>query len=99
MGVALLGDAAHPMLQYFARGACMAVEDAICLSHMLDAYPGRIEKRTARSACCAPRACSFNRVPSASTSITPRARTRSCATTVSDIAHPTMGKGPHPRKR
>jgi 3-hydroxybenzoate 6-monooxygenase len=41
--VALLGDAAHPMLQYFAQGACMAMEDAVCLSHMLDAYPGRIE--------------------------------------------------------
>jgi len=37
--VALLGDAAHPMLQYFAQGACMALEDAVCLSHMLDAYP------------------------------------------------------------
>ena len=30
--VALLGDAAHPMLQYFAQGACMAIEDAVCLS-------------------------------------------------------------------
>src|SRR5712671_5939988 len=35
--VALLGDAAHPMMQYFAQGACMALEDAVCLSHMLDA--------------------------------------------------------------
>ncbi len=32
--VALLGDAAHPMLQYFAQGACMAMEDAVCLSHL-----------------------------------------------------------------
>lgn len=31
--VALLGDAAHPMLQYFAQGACMALEDAVCLGH------------------------------------------------------------------
>ncbi len=31
--VALLGDSAHPMLQYFAQGACMAMEDAVCLSH------------------------------------------------------------------
>jgi 2-polyprenyl-6-methoxyphenol hydroxylase-like FAD-dependent oxidoreductase len=38
--VALLGDAAHPMMQYFAQGACMALEDAVCLSHMLDAWPG-----------------------------------------------------------
>lgn len=34
--VALLGDAAHPMLQYFAQGACMAMEDAVCLAHCVD---------------------------------------------------------------
>ncbi len=28
----LLGDAAHPMLQYLAQGACMAIEDAVCLA-------------------------------------------------------------------
>ena len=28
----LLGDAAHPMLQYMAQGACMAIEDAIALA-------------------------------------------------------------------
>jgi 2-polyprenyl-6-methoxyphenol hydroxylase-like FAD-dependent oxidoreductase len=33
--VALLGDAAHPMMQYFAQGACMAMEDAVCLAHHL----------------------------------------------------------------
>ncbi len=38
--VALLGDAAHPMLQYFAQGACQAMEDAVCLSHMLGSHPG-----------------------------------------------------------
>jgi 3-hydroxybenzoate 6-monooxygenase len=27
----LLGDAAHPLLQYLAQGACMAVEDAVTL--------------------------------------------------------------------
>lgn len=37
--VALLGDAAHPMLQYFAQGACMAMEDAVALAHHLDAQP------------------------------------------------------------
>ena len=42
--VALLGDAAHPMLQYMAQGACMAMEDAVCLAHMLDAHPGNVEK-------------------------------------------------------
>ena len=31
--VALLGDAAHPMMQYFAQGACMALEDAVCVAH------------------------------------------------------------------
>src|SRR3954463_9568374 len=36
--VVLLGDAAHPMLQYFAQGACMALEDAVCLSHMLSSF-------------------------------------------------------------
>jgi salicylate hydroxylase len=28
----LIGDAAHPMLQYLAQGAGMAVEDAVCLA-------------------------------------------------------------------
>src|SRR5215471_10189760 len=42
--VVLLGDAAHPMLQYMAQGACMAMEDAVCLSHMIDSYPGNLEK-------------------------------------------------------
>lgn len=37
--VALLGDAAHPMLQYFAQGACMAMEDAVALTHHLSARP------------------------------------------------------------
>jgi salicylate hydroxylase len=42
--VALLGDAAHPMLQYMAQGACMAMEDAVCLSHMIASHPGALEK-------------------------------------------------------
>ena len=36
--VTLLGDAAHPMLQYAAQGACMAMEDAVCISHMLASH-------------------------------------------------------------
>ena len=40
--VALLGDAAHPMLQYFAQGACMAMEDAVCLAHEVAARPDDI---------------------------------------------------------
>lgn len=35
--VTLLGDAAHPMLQYLAQGACMAIEDAVCLADCLSA--------------------------------------------------------------
>jgi salicylate hydroxylase len=56
--VVLLGDAAHPMLQYFAQGACQAMEDAVCLSHMLaqhedyaaalEAYRAQRVPRTAR---------------------------------------------------
>src|ERR1700754_4869214 len=41
--VALLGDAAHPMLQYFAQGACMALEDAVCLSHCLAQQPDDVD--------------------------------------------------------
>ncbi|HLH94624.1 MAG TPA: 3-hydroxybenzoate 6-monooxygenase [Xanthobacteraceae bacterium] len=37
--VALLGDAAHPMLQYLAQGACMATEDAIQLAEDLAEEP------------------------------------------------------------
>src|SRR5262249_19950850 len=42
--VVLLGDAAHPMLQYMAQGACMALEDAVCLSHMAAAFPGDLPR-------------------------------------------------------
>ena len=41
--VTLLGDAAHPMMQYYAQGACMALEDAVCLSHMMDRHGGDID--------------------------------------------------------
>jgi 2-polyprenyl-6-methoxyphenol hydroxylase-like FAD-dependent oxidoreductase len=37
--VTLLGDAAHPMLQYLAQGACMATEDAVCLADKVAAEP------------------------------------------------------------
>ena len=37
--VTLLGDAAHPMLQYLAQGACMATEDAVVLAEKAAASP------------------------------------------------------------
>ena len=56
--VTLLGDAAHPMLQYLAQGAGMALEDSICLTKCLDesgtveqafeAYPLKRFLRTGR---------------------------------------------------
>ncbi|MCC5971128.1 MAG: 3-hydroxybenzoate 6-monooxygenase [Pararhodobacter sp.] len=42
--VALLGDAAHPMMQYLAQGACMAMEDAVCLSAEVEASGGDIAR-------------------------------------------------------
>ncbi|MCM0021163.1 MAG: 3-hydroxybenzoate 6-monooxygenase [Tagaea sp.] len=42
--VALLGDAAHPMLQYMAQGACMAMEGAVALSACLSAMPDAPDK-------------------------------------------------------
>ncbi|MBV8512725.1 MAG: FAD-dependent monooxygenase [Xanthobacteraceae bacterium] len=57
--VVLLGDAAHPTLQSLAQGACMAIEDGLCLADCIaagngdhEAAFGRFEKlrsvRTAR---------------------------------------------------
>ena len=38
--VVLLGDAAHPTLQSFAQGACMAIEDAVVLAECIDMTHG-----------------------------------------------------------
>jgi 3-hydroxybenzoate 6-monooxygenase len=38
--ITLLGDAAHPMLQYLAQGACMSIEDAVCLADKAVAAKG-----------------------------------------------------------
>jgi salicylate hydroxylase len=57
--ITLLGDAAHPMLQYLAQGGNMAVEDAVCLADRVEAhgtnyeaayaaYKGLRYRRTAR---------------------------------------------------
>ena len=82
--VALLGDAAHPMLQYFAQGACQAMEDAVCLSHMLGQYEDHATalEPIARNAFRAPRGCNCSPAPLVSTSIirpgsTPASATRS----------------------
>jgi salicylate hydroxylase len=42
--VTLLGDAAHPTLQSLAQGACMAIEDAICLADSLEQAGGDFAK-------------------------------------------------------
>ncbi|AXK80052.1 3-hydroxybenzoate 6-monooxygenase [Pseudolabrys taiwanensis] len=41
--VTLLGDAAHPMLQYLAQGACMATEDAVVLADKIAAKPNDVK--------------------------------------------------------
>ena len=41
--VTLLGDAAHPMLQYLAQGGNMAMEDAVCLADRIEAADGDYE--------------------------------------------------------
>ena len=38
--VTLLGDAAHPTLQTLAQGACMAIEDAVCLAETIEQASG-----------------------------------------------------------
>ena len=40
----LLGDAAHPMLQYLAQGACMAMEDGVTLGEALRVHDGDFAK-------------------------------------------------------
>jgi salicylate hydroxylase len=42
--ITLLGDAAHPMLQYLAQGANMAMEDAVCLANQIEASGGDYAK-------------------------------------------------------
>ncbi len=61
--VTLLGDAAHPTLQSLAQGACMAIEDAVCLAELLDGTSGdqvasRVSANMSARATCARRGCS-----------------------------------------
>ncbi|GGY40754.1 salicylate hydroxylase [Streptomyces omiyaensis] len=55
--IVLLGDAAHPMLQYLAQGACQALEDAVALGRALrdhgrpeEAFASYAALRTGRAA-------------------------------------------------
>jgi salicylate hydroxylase len=41
--VTLLGDAALPTLQSLAQGACMAIEDGVCLAEVVDLAQGDFE--------------------------------------------------------
>jgi len=41
--VTLLGDAAHPMTQYLAQGACQALEDAVTLGAAMEVTDGDFE--------------------------------------------------------
>ena len=36
--IVLLGDAAHPMLQFLAQGACQALEDGYCIAECMDRH-------------------------------------------------------------
>ncbi|WP_245607064.1 FAD-dependent monooxygenase [Pseudonocardia spinosispora] len=40
--ITLVGDAAHPMLQYLAQGACQAIEDSVALADSVDEHPDDI---------------------------------------------------------
>lgn len=41
--ITLLGDAAHPMLQYIAQGACQAIEDGEALADAFASHPGDVD--------------------------------------------------------
>jgi 3-hydroxybenzoate 6-monooxygenase len=45
--IALIGDAAHPMYQYIAQGACQAIEDALALAESVAAWPDDVPKALA----------------------------------------------------
>ncbi|HJT56860.1 MAG TPA: FAD-dependent oxidoreductase [Ktedonobacteraceae bacterium] len=41
--ITLLGDAAHPMLQHIAQGACQAIEDAVYLADAMSSQQGDVK--------------------------------------------------------
>jgi 3-hydroxybenzoate 6-monooxygenase len=55
--VALLGDAAHPPLQYIAQGAIMAIEDGYVLAEHLAANPGDLDAALAAYSAVRPEHC------------------------------------------
>jgi 2-polyprenyl-6-methoxyphenol hydroxylase-like FAD-dependent oxidoreductase len=55
--IALLGDAAHPPLQYIAQGAVMAIEDGYVLAEHLAANPGDLDKALAGYEAVRPEHC------------------------------------------
>jgi salicylate hydroxylase len=48
--IVLLGDAAHPTLQSLAQGACMAIEDGLCLAETISASAGDFDSAFRRFA-------------------------------------------------
>ena len=54
----LLGDAAHPTLQSLAQGACMAIEDGLCLAELMHSTQAisTAFRQYAAARACAPRA-------------------------------------------
>jgi 2-polyprenyl-6-methoxyphenol hydroxylase-like FAD-dependent oxidoreductase len=42
--ITLIGDAAHPMLQHIAQGACQALEDAVSLADAIASHQGDVSK-------------------------------------------------------
>ena len=55
--IALLGDAAHPPLQYIAQGAVMAIEDGYVLAEHLAANPGDWDRALAAYQAVRPEHC------------------------------------------
>jgi salicylate hydroxylase len=60
--ITLLGDAAHPMLQYIAQGACQAIEDAACLGDHLGRHHDPRDAFTAYQAERIPRTAAVQRM-------------------------------------
>ena len=92
--VALLGDAAHPVLPYLAQGAALALEDAVTLAETIAAWPGDPARAFRRYA--ERRRSARRRRPAPLPSLRPHlsfrralaARTQSCARTAKRSCRP-----------